>query len=234
MRAARRKERRLRQHVCARAKGRQRIDRLLRQTIAQLAGGLYAQRADQRALVAARVLGDALAHGRLVALGVQNIVGDLERGAKRLSIGDQRGALIGVGAGKNSARFRPKAQQCPGLHRLQLFYFRPRKRDARRFGCKIEHLPARHAAKARSARQPQHQLATHGCIGMGCGIGHHVEGVGEQAVASQNCGRLVKSAMDGGRAPAQIVVVHGGQVVMNQRIAMHQLQRAGRAQHARA
>ena len=45
MRALRGKKRRLRQHVCARAKGRQRIDRLLRQDIAQLAGGLHTQHA---------------------------------------------------------------------------------------------------------------------------------------------------------------------------------------------
>ncbi len=51
----------------------------------------------------------------------------------------------------------------------------------------------------------------------------------EQRVAGENRGRLVESAVHGRPAAPQLVVVHGRQIVMHQRIAVHALDRRRRA-----
>ena len=60
---------------------------------------------------------------------------------------------------------------------------------------------------------------------MGFRIGENLEGEGQQRVAGEDGGRLVEGLVGGGLAPPQVVVIHGGQVVMHQRIAMHAFER---------
>ena len=57
-----------------------------------------------------------------------------------------------------------------------------------------------------------------------------MEGRGEQAVSGQDGGGFVKLLVAGGLAPAQIIVVHGRQVVMDQGIGVDHLQGAGHRQ----
>ena len=47
------------------------------------------------------------------------------------------------------------------------------------------------------------------------------EGEGQERVAGQDGGRLVVGRVEGRPAAAQIVIIHGRQIVMDQRIAMH-------------
>ena len=60
--------------------------------------------------------------------------------------------------------------------------------------------------------------------------GHDLKGLGEQAVPGQDGGGLVKLLVAGGPAPAQIVVVHGRQIVVDQGIGVDHLQGAGHGQ----
>ncbi len=46
--------------------------------------------------------------------------------------------------------------------------------------------------------------------------GKQLESAGVQGVAGQNGGGFVEGLVAGGLAPAQVVVVHGGQIVVNQ------------------
>ena len=55
-----------------------------------------------------------------------------------------------------------------------------------------------------------------------------LERQGEQRVARQDAGPFVEGLVHGGLAAAQIVVVHGRQIVMNERIAVHALERRRR------
>ena len=66
---------------------------------------------------------------------------------------------------------------------------------------------------------------------MSLGPRQHVESKGEQPVAGQDRGRLVELLVRGGPAAAEIVVVHRRQVVMHQRVAVHELD--GGAGHQR-
>ena len=95
----------------------------------------------------------------------------------------------------------------------------------------IEHLTADHAAEARGARQRQHQLETNVRIGMRLRAREDVEREGQQAVAGEDRGGLVERLVRRRPAAPQIVVVHGGQIVVRERIAMHAFER--RAGHQR-
>ena len=92
-------------------------------------------------------------------------------------------------------------------------------------------MAADHAADARMTGELQHQFGAHGGIGMGGGVGRHVEGVGEQTVAGEDGGRLVVGLVRRRAAAPQVVVVHRRQVVVDERVAMDHLERAGGAQH---
>ena len=100
------------------------------------------------------------------------------------------------------------------------------------FRREVEHLPAGHAAEARRARQLQHERGAHACLAMHLLARHHVEGERQQRVAGQDRGRLVEGLVHGRPPAPQVVIVHGRQVVMHQRIAMHQFERAAGGQRA--
>ena len=53
------------------------------------------------------------------------------------------------------------------------------------------------------------------------------EGEGQERIAGEDGGRLVEGLMDGRAAAAEVVVVHRRQVVVDQRIAMDQLDGGG-------
>ena len=59
----------------------------------------------------------------------------------------------------------------------------------------------------------------------------NVESESQKAVAGEDRGGLVVFAMRGRLAPAQFVIIHGRQIVMHQRVAMHAFER--RARHQR-
>lgn len=60
------------------------------------------------------------------------------------------------------------------------------------------------------------------------GVGEHFEGQRLQAVGGEDRGGLVEGPVGGRLATAQVVVVHCRQVVVDQRVGMDQLHRAGR------
>ena len=75
-------------------------------------------------------------------------------------------------------------------------------------------------------RQRGDQFAPHRGIAMGVGLRQHLEGQGQETVARQHRGRLVEGLVAGRTAAPQIAVVHRRQIVVDQRIGMHHLDRA--------
>ena len=86
------------------------------------------------------------------------------------------------------------------------------------------------AARASSG----HQRDAHRGIGMHVSARHGVEGEREQRVAGQDRGRLVEGLVHRRPPAPQIVVVHGRQVVVHQRITMDEFERAAGVQRAGA
>ena len=58
------------------------------------------------------------------------------------------------------------------------------------------------------------------------GIGQHLEGHVQKPVAGKDRDGLSVHLVAGGPAPAKIVVVHGRQIVMDERVGMDQLERS--------
>ena len=102
------------------------------------------------------------------------------------------------------------------------------------FGREIEHLPADHAAKPRAACERQDERDAHGRIGMRLRPRQNVEREREQSVAGKDRGRLVELLVRGRAPAAQVVIVHRGQIVVRQRIAVHELERGAGHQRALA
>ena len=100
------------------------------------------------------------------------------------------------------------------------------------FGDEVEHLPARHAVRARGARQFEHQLGADERVLVGRGIGDDLERQVVEAVAGEHRGRFVEGLVDGRLAAAQVVVVHARQIVVDQRIDVDRLDRRAGADRA--
>ena len=67
-------------------------------------------------------------------------------------------------------------------------------------------------------------------VGVGVGMSQDLEGGRLQGVAGQDGGGLVIGLVHGGSAPAHVVVVHAGQVVVDQAVGLDAFERARRAQ----
>ncbi len=93
------------------------------------------------------------------------------------------------------------------------------------FGGEVEHLAADHAAQSGRARQRADQFDADAGIRMGLAARQDVESEGQQPVAGEDRGRFVEFLVRGRLSAPQIVVVHGGQIVMDQRIAMDAFER---------
>ena len=59
------------------------------------------------------------------------------------------------------------------------------------------------------------------------GGGHKPEGVGQQGVARKDGGGFIEGLVAGGLPPAHAVVVHAGEIVVDEGIGVDHLQRAG-------
>ncbi len=102
------------------------------------------------------------------------------------------------------------------------------------FGGEIERLTACHATQARRACQSGDQADAQVGRQVRLLAGDDVEGAGEQAVAGEDRGRFVEGPVDGRLAATQVVVVHGRQVVVDQRVAVYAFEGGGDAQRSGA
>ena len=167
------------------------------------------------------------------ASAVEDVVGDLEGGAERPP--DRRGASRAAGsagARRGWRRPRPKRRGCAPVFmacsrrivaasqgRRRRSGPPPRDRASGRRPCRRGRRRGRGRA-TRSARTAR--------IRIGRRVGQNLEREGLEGVAGEDRGRLVEGPVHGRPAPAQVVVVHGRQVVVDERVAVQQFERAPR------
>lgn len=173
---------------------------------------------DQRALAAGGVLAGCLAHGLGIGGEIQKIIGDLEGAADDFPEAAHARPVLGRSGGEDRASLTGKAHEGAGLHRLKgddvlLLRLLP-------LGGQIERLTADHAARTGGTGKGQHQrhlLA----VGERClGRGDDVEGNGLKRIAGQNGSCLVIGDVHGRLAASHVVVIHGGQIIVDEGIAM--------------
>ena len=96
----------------------------------------------------------------------------------------------------------------------------------------VDRLAARHAARAASPRQElQHRELVLRILGEGV-LGEELEGEALQRISGEERRRLVELDVARGLAPAQRIVVHARQIVVDQRVRMDHLDGRGARIHA--
>ena len=187
--------------------------------------GRGAKHANQRSFMRGRVLPVALPTVA-ESFNVEKIVRDLECFAERGAVTFERVPLGCVGLAQNCASRASEPQECAGFHGLKdphaLLRHRGRFCLEPSFGREIQHLPAYHPADTGGARQRGHEVQANFGVGMRLRPAENVKGErspspASTAVASSNALCVV------GLLP-QLVVVHGGQVVMDERVAVRPFQ----------
>ena len=84
----------------------------------------------------------------------------------------------------------------------------------------VDHLPARHAARPGGEAESLDQLATRLRVAVRVRLGENLEGAGLQGVAREDRRRLVERFVRARPATAQVVVVHGGKVIVDERVGV--------------
>ena len=156
-------------------------------------------------------------------LHVQKVVLNLKRHAQRLRKALARRQLHVGRAGQPQARAHRAAEHVGGLVQMdvrQLLRAAPALPLARQ----IRALPRHHARHARRARQRGRGRHLRG---RPAGGQHGLKGQRQQPVPGQNGHAFPVDAMVCGLSPSQVVVVHGGQIVMDEGIGVNHFHRAG-------
>ena len=180
-----------------------------------------------------RIAADRLAHLLLCRRDIQHIVHDLERqpDAVGISGGDPHLPAVRRSARRQHAELCRRADQRAGLACLQEQQFL-----ARQGVLLTEHihdLPAHHAAAPGGIRQHADRRDPH-LRRKPAGTRQHPEGIQCQSVACQQCRRLAEHAVVGRASAPQRVIVHAGQVIMDEREGMHHLNRRRERQRRRS
>ncbi len=132
-----------------------------------------------------------------------------------------------VRPGQQAAAHAGGPQQRPGFHGVHAPQFL--KADLGATG--VNHIPflsAHHAGRASGQGQFRHGAQQH--VRRQGRAAHDQKGVSQQAISGQNGRGLVESLVIGRLAAPQIVIVHSGQIVMDQGIGVDHLNGRGKGQ----
>ena len=183
------------------------------------------------------VLAGALAERGRIAFDVEDVVDDLKRKADLGRIAIHGGDKIVGRASHDRAAHSGGANQRAGLARVHAAQAVgvERQRVARRLtrGLQVDRLSADHAGWPRSASdQPEHaQFSPEGFRIVQRGRGREQrEGFCVQTIAGENRDAVAVDHVQRRPASSQRVVVHRRQIVVNQRVGVNQLDRAGGGQ----
>ena len=133
--------------------------------------------------------------------------------------------LPGGSVRSNGPQGRRRPQQRPGLQPAQL----PGQRLVSGQLVHVQRLAGHHAVSAAGPGQGQNRIGPL-LPGQAAGGGDHPEGLPLEGVPRQHGHGLAVDLVAGGAAPAEIVVVHAGQIIVDQGVGVDQLQGAAQGQ----
>src|SRR5690606_8130522 len=168
------------------------------------------------------------AGGRLVAHHVQDVVGDLESQAEFVGKTGEPLHVGRSGAGGDGADPGAGPEQRPRLVAVDALQLPAV--DGGTLGGQIGHLPGDEAGGAGGGTQLERDAQGNGGRQRAVRVGQDGEGQGQQGVARQDGGGLIVGHVHRRLAAPHVVVVHGRQVVVDQRVRVHQFHGAGRRQ----
>ena len=186
----------------------------------EAAGAFEAVEFHEGGLVGAGVFASGFAEGRAVGGGVENIVHDLKRetefAAERAEGGERFGGRVGGGEAAHDERGFDHGGGLVEVDELELG------------GCGVGFFLGEEvfdlAADEALAAGGDGEFAGERETGRGGVAGREeFEGVGEQGVAGEEGGGFVEGFVAGGATAAEVVVVHAGEVVVDQRVGVYAL-----------
>ncbi|CAN4032121.1 aminoacyl-tRNA hydrolase, partial [Dysosmobacter welbionis] len=162
---------------------------------------------------------------RRVAAHVQHVVPDLEGQPQLLGVRFGGGHQPAASARRGHAQAAGPGDHGPGLEPVDLRHLRLGLRGVEG----VQHLARHHAVRAGDLRQ---DAAAGGPAALVQPRRRQDQAVGLrlEGVPRQHGQRLAVDLVVGGLAPAQVVVVHAGQVIVDQGVGVDQLQGAGHGQ----
>jgi hypothetical protein len=180
------------------------------------------------------ILAGSLTDRGAVTLDIEQIVRNLESFADRGTVSFERGLRFVVCPTQYGTADTREFEKRSGLHGLDQFdvigvVFHLRGKTA--FSGEIKHLAASHAADARRARKRRDKFNPNLGIWVNLRPRHNIKGERQKSVAGKDRGGFVECHVGGRTTAPQPVIVHGWQIVVNQRITVDALQ--GRGHHQR-
>jgi putative FmdB family regulatory protein len=179
-----------------------------------------------RGFVGCRVLPGGFSERRAVGGRIENVVDDLESESQPTSSLTQGREFIFLRPADESAHHERGFDHGGGFVQMNELEF-VRGRIGLFFRQQIFHLTSDQATAAGGVGQFVNQRVSKLCVRCVRG-GQKREGVGEQGVTGQQRGRFIECLVRRRTAPAQVVVVHARQVVVDQRIRVHAFDGDGR------
>ena len=174
----------------------------------------------------AGVFAGGFAEGGGVGGGIEDVVHDLEGEAEVATGAAESRQGGGIGAGDEAAEGEGDFDHGGGFAEVYEFEGGGVGRGGGVFGEEVGHLAADEAAAAGGIGQLADQGVGESGV-RGVGLGEEGEGVGEEGVAGEEGGGFVVSAVDGGATAAEVVVIHAGEVVMDEGVGVEALDRRG-------
>jgi hypothetical protein len=188
-------------------------------------GSLYTKNRRKRELATASVFADPLADGSFVALGIKEIVGDLKGEAKGPTKPVEKGELS-LGRGhRETAQLKRSPKERAGLSTVNTFHPRHLVVGARTgevgdpASLKREVIDLAAHERLRPSGAGEHEAGP-SCHRSRETAGEGFEGQRLKGIAAENRGGLVEGAMACGASSAEVVVVHCGQVIVDERIGV--------------
>src|SRR5690606_6145584 len=130
------------------------------------------------------------------------------------------------GVGRHGPEAYRRRQQGRRLALVNVAQLGRRGRDVPAFALEVEHLAADEVAAARSQGEFA-DVVPDAVAGGGGRLGEDLEGDRQQGVSRQDGDALPILDVAGGPSPAEIVVVHAGEVVVHQRVGVDALDGGG-------
>lgn len=190
---------------------------------------VFAKRGHQRRLARMTVLAGLFSELRGISRHIEQIISKLKCTAERAPVFFQSRPVLPFRTSENSPRGTGVLNESARLERLHVPDFVDREFST--FRVEIERLTTSHSGPARGARKTQRKFSTNRCVGMRSRRSENFECERQQRVTSEDRGRLVKLKMHGGTAAPEIIVIHGRQIVMNQRVTVDTLKSCSSIKH---
>ena len=165
-----------------------------------------------------------------VSLDVEVVVGHLKGQSDFVPVMLQGTHLHVAAPGPQGPAANRGRDQGAGFEAVQLG--QPLQRHGAAFGGDIPHLAFDHPPAAGGAGDSgdHGDPRCRGRLAVGAGLGQDLKSKGQQGVSGENGRGFVEGQVAGRLTPAQGIVIHGRQIVVDQGVGVNQFQRAGRFQ----